>query len=55
MERKVKPYSIYKNIKQFIQNDLHVELSIEQTQRLKCMLDVEVQEKLKELYKESNT
>lgn len=55
MGRKVKHYSIYENIKRFIENDLHVELSIDQDQRLKYMLDIEVQEKLKELYKESNT
>lgn len=46
--------SPYENIKHFIENDLHIELTYEQKQRLKYMLDADIQEKLRELYKGSN-
>ena len=45
----------YENIKYFIENDLHVELTFEQKQRLKYMLDADVQKHLQELYEEADT
>ena len=47
-----KHQSPYENIKHFIENDLHIGLTFEQTQRLKYMLDTDVQEHLRELYRE---
>ena len=47
-----KHHSPYENIKYFIENDLHMELTYEQKQRLKYMLDDDVQKHLRELYKE---
>lgn len=47
-------HSSYKNIKYFIENDLHVELTFEQKQRLKYMLDADVQKHLQELYEEAD-
>ena len=53
MMSKIK-HSQYEIIKHFIENDLHIELTFEQKQRLKYMLDDDIQKNLQELYKESD-
>lgn len=45
-------HSPYENIKHFIENDLHIELTFEQKQRLKYMLDDDIRKNLRDLYKE---
>ena len=47
-----KCHSPYEKIKHFIENDLHIELTFEQKQCLKYMLNDDIQKHLRELYQE---
>lgn len=43
--------STYDRVKQFIENELHINLTFYQNMALQYLLDEEVQEHLKQLYK----
>ena len=43
--------STYDRVKQFIENELHINLTFYQDMVLKYLLDEQVQERLKQLYK----